>query len=97
MSRLTADQFSTEIENTTSTGLLLAGNLGFDAVRWTVVNAGTVPVRLTLTSTSASTDGPEIRPGEAPVFMVSSSKYALSTTSTSTADHRRARVTALGG
>ena len=94
---LTASQFSTELSNTTSTGLLLSGNLGFDAGEWRVSNDGTVPVRLTLTSTSASTDGYEIKAGETRTFAVTSSKFALSTTSSSTADHRRARVVAVGG
>ena len=94
---LTASQFSTEISNTTSTGLLLSGNLAFDAGLWKISNDGSVPVRLTLTSTSPSTDGYEIQAGESREFAVLSSKYALSTTSSSTADHRRVRVIAARG
>lgn len=94
---LAASQFSTEISNTTSTGLLLSGNIAFDAGLWTVSNDGSLPVRLTLTSTSASTGGYEIQAGETRAFAVTSSKFALSTTSSSTADHRRVRVVAVGG
>lgn len=94
---LTASQFSTEISNTTSTGLLLSGNLTFNAGLWKVSNDGTVPVRLTLTSTTASTGGYEIQAGEARDFAVTSSKFALSTTSSSTGDHRRVRLVAVGG
>ena len=93
---LTASQFSTEISNTTSTGLMLSGNLAFDANVWKVSNDGTIPLRLTLGSTSASTGGYEVQAGETREFAVLSSKFALSTTSTSTADHRRARVVAMG-
>ena len=94
---LTLDQFSTEISNTTSTGLLLSGNLAFNAAYWRVDNGGTLPVRFTLTSTAASTDGYEVKAGESREFYGVTSKYALSTTSTSTADHRRVRVVALAG
>lgn len=96
---LTLNQFSTELSNTTSTGLLLSGNLTFDAAYWRIDNDGTVPVRLTLASTGATTGGYEIRAGESRVFDLSSStsKFALSTTSSSTEDQRRVRVMALGG
>ena len=94
---LTLDQFSTEISNTTSTGLLLAGNLAFTANRWEVDNGGTIPLRLTLASTTPSTDGYEVKPGESRAFVGATSKFALSTTSSSTEDHRRARVLALAG
>lgn len=90
-------QFSTEISNTTSTGLLLSGNIPFDAPYWRVDNGGTLPVRLTLASTAASTNGYEVKAGESREFYGATSKYALSTTSSSTADHRRARVLALAG
>lgn len=94
---LTANQFSTEISNTTSTGLLLAGNLAFNAGLWTVVNDGTVPVRFSLTSTVADTGGHEVQAGETRAFAVMSSKFSLTTSSSSTADHRRVRVVAVGG
>lgn len=95
---LVADQFTTEIADTTSTGLLLAGNLAFNATYVRVDNRGSLPLRLTLTSTVASTGGHEVRAGESREFRAAqTSKFALSTTSTSTADHRIARVTALAG
>lgn len=95
---LTANQFTTEISDTTSTGLLLAGNLQFNAAWWQVRNDGTLPIRLTLASTEASTGGHKVRAGETRVFETgATSKYALSTTSSSTADHRRVGVLALGG
>lgn len=95
---LLANQFSTEISNTTSTGIMLGGLVPFTAGLWRVENDGTVPCRLTLASTSPSTDGYEVKAGESRDFALpgATNRFALSTTSSSTEDHRRVRVLAMG-
>ena len=94
---LAVNQFSTELSSTTSTGLLLSGALAFTAAYWRVDNGGTLPVRVTLQSTTASTDGYEIKAGESREFWAPTSKFAVMTTSSSTEDHRRVRVVAMTG
>lgn len=96
---LTGNQHSTEHAGTTSTGSLLSGSLNFSLSQWTIHNVGTVPVRFTLGSTSATTDDAEVRPGTSTTLRAPSSKYGVMTTSTSTdgRDLRRVRLTATGG
>ena len=97
---LAAEQFSTEISGTTSTGILLAGNLLFNATSWRVRNFGTVPVRFSLESTTPTTGDYEIGPGITEQFLVPpTAKFGVLTTSTSTdgLDHRRVQVLAVGG
>ena len=94
---LSLNQFSTELSNTTSTGLILSGNIGINANYWRVDNDGTLPLRLTLASTVESSSGYEIKAGESKEFYMVTSKYALFTSSSSTEDHRRVRVFAMAG
>ncbi|MDO8700638.1 MAG: hypothetical protein Q7J56_03200, partial [Deltaproteobacteria bacterium] len=83
---LTLDQHSTDLSNTTSTGLLLAGNLAFSAVYWRVDNDGTVPVRFSLRSTGGDSGGYEVKAGESREFQApgGTNKFSLTTSSSST-------------
>ena len=97
---LFANQYRTEVVDTTSTGAFLQASPGFDASYVRVANDGTVPIRATFNSTVASTADAEIRAGEVLEWRGGpTSKLGLLTTSTSTdgLDHRRVRILALGG
>ena len=97
---LLVNQYRIAVADTTSTGAFLQVALTFDASYMRIANGGTVPMRVTFTSTVASTGDAEIRPGESVAWSGGpTSKFGLLTTSTSTdgTDHRRARVLALGG
>ena len=97
----TANQYSTQIEGTTSTGSLLSVNFGFDASYVRVSNVGTVPLRVTFKSTSATTDDGEVKAGETTEWSGGGQTYrcGVMTTSTSTdgVDLRRVRLLATGG
>ncbi|HAM41880.1 MAG TPA: hypothetical protein DCP69_11270 [Candidatus Omnitrophica bacterium] len=99
---VTANQYRShpDFSGTTSTGSLLSADFGFDASYIRVSNNGTVPLRVTLTSSVATTADAELPPGEILVMdRVPTHVLGLMTTSTATglADFRRARVLALGG
>ena len=97
---LTANQYRTELAGTTSTGSLLSADFGFTASYVRIANGGTVPLRVTLASSVASTGDLELVSGEVLESQtIATHVLGLMTTSTSTdgTDHRRARVLALGG
>ena len=97
---LIANEHVAQHEGTTSTGTLLWDTLNFNASYWRVINRGTLPLYLCLTTTAASTGDHRLAAGESQEFSTpQSNKYSVGTTSTSTdgLDHRRARVYALGG
>lgn len=97
---LLANQYRTQVSGTTTTGALLSADFGFDANYVRVANDGVVPLRLTLTSSVATTADAEVRPGDAVVWTGGLTHVlGLATTSTSTdgTDWRRARVLATGG
>ena len=88
-----------DITGATST-VLLSADFGFHASYVRVVNSGTVPLRVTLTSSVATTADAELATGTTlRVEGVPTHVLGLWTTSTSTqaTDYRRARVLALGG
>lgn len=96
---LTGDQYRSQFSGTTSTGSLLSASLDRSYAHITVWNDGTLPLRVTVASTVASTSDHELRPGEALVIRdTPTSKFGVMTTSTSTesADHRRFRVLGTG-
>ena len=95
---LTPIQQISSVSGTTSTGTLIALGLDYTVNRVCIFNNGTVPVRLSLDSTSGSTSGLEIRAGETREFNAMTHKMAVLTTSTSTGgdDHRVVRLIALG-
>ena len=96
----TANQYETEVHNTTSTGAVLSADLGFDASYVRLVNAGTLPLRYTVQTSVASTSDAELEAGEViEVRGMVTSRLGLMTTSTSTdlADRRRVRIVATGG
>lgn len=98
---LIANQYRShpDITGTTST-VLLSADFGFDAGYVRVDNNGSVPLRVTLTSSVATTADAELATGAVlEVRGVPTHVLGLWTTSTSTeaTDYRRARVLALGG
>lgn len=96
---VTGDQYQTQFSGTTSTGSLLSVSLNRSLAHVTVWNDGTLPLRVTFTSSAASTSDHEVRPGEAAeVRRAPTSKFGVMTTSTSTdsGDHRRFRVLGMG-
>lgn len=97
--KIVASQFSTEHNGTTSTGQILGGTLASSFQAWRIQNLGTLPVYLSLNSTSATTDDPVVPPSADQTFPVPSNVYSVRTTSTSTdgLDHTRVRLSALGG
>ena len=100
MGGLTSNQYRTEISSTTSTGSLLSADFGFNATYVRVFNDGSVPLRMTMASSMATTADEELRPGEVvEAKPIQTHVLGLLTTSTSTdgTDWRKARVLALGG
>ena len=102
MSYLTANQYRShpDFGGTTSTGSLLSVDFGWSMSYIRVANNGTVPLRVTLTSSVATTADAELASGEVlETRDIPTHVLGLMTTSTSTeaTDFRRARVLALGG
>ena len=97
----TANQYSTEASSTTSTGLLLSANFGFNASYVRIVNRGTLPLRWTVNSTAATTNDGDLRAGEQTEWRGGgqTSRVGVMSTSTSTSgvDMRRVHVHASGG
>lgn len=88
------------INGSTSTGPLLSADFGFDASYVRVENTGTVPLRVTLASTVATTADAELGSGAVmEVHEIQTHVLGLTTTSSSTdtTDFKRALVLALGG
>ena len=97
---LTANQYVADVSGTTSTGVLLAAALTFNANYLRIVNTGTVALRAVFNSSAATTAGYLIPAGEDREFYTPlTARFSLLTTSTSTdgTDWRQARVLALGG
>lgn len=96
---LTANQYTTDMAGTTSTGSLLSVNFGFDANYVRIANVGTLPLRVTFRSTTATTDDGEVIAGGVIEWRGTTYRCGVLTTSTSTdgADLRRVRVLATGG
>ena len=97
----TANQYSTEVSQTTSTGSLLSVNFGFDASYVRIANRGAAPLRYTLTSTVATTGDGDLRAGEVVEWRDGGATYRLGVMSTSTStdgvDTRRVHIYATGG
>lgn len=94
-----ANQYSTDLVLTTCRPSLGPGiDFGFVANAIRLVNDAFVPVHFTLTSTAAATtDDPELKPGEIVTMSVALTGMGLSTTSTTTStgtDATRVRVQA---
>ena len=96
---LLASQYTADISGTTTTGVLLAAALSFDANYVRIVNTGTIGLRATFNSTAASTGDYAIPAGTDRELYLLTAKFSIMTTSTSTdgSDWRQARVLALGG
>ena len=96
---LVANQYTTDHVSTTSTGRILSVNFGFNAAYVRIANRGTLPLRVSLQSSAASTDDDELRSGEIVEYrMTATHVCGVFTTSTSTDgyDRRDVTLTALG-